>query len=315
MNAGAIDEQYALAAGALKHAIEVLCATRACVSEATYTSIRDTTFVNEGGNRVHFAAHYTAGVKLCTAGCPICAQLNGFKYRCRSVWKLVDILNHFPMMKRQGTFLDLCAAPGSWSQYLVELGLQGVAVTRRTRHHSEKMAPITHVKVVLDDVLEPRTDFLIGLDYKFDLVVADGGIDKGVDPEMSHLPLLWKECHIGLRCLEVRGSMIVKLMGVANIQTLRVVQSIGMHFANVELFKPRSSRITSTECYAIFLRRRGDLTLGEAADLERQENFMKTSAMAHMYEADAAMDILSQRIADQMQGANPSTVGNVEAKK
>lgn len=169
--------------------------------------------------------------------------------------------------------VDLCAAPGSWSQVLVQ---RLPSRSRIVAVDLQPMAPIPGVKQVLGDITTQETADAVAsaladgdkddgsTKEKAQLIVCDGAPDvTGIHDVDEYLQaqLLLSALQITLRLLEVGGTFIAKIfcekppsqqVGLAKVRTKRdtsalLVQQMRTMFEFVDVAKPRSSRIASHE--------------------------------------------------------------------
>ena len=108
-------------------------------------------------------------------------------WRARSAYKLLQIDEQFELFKGVVRAVDLCAAPGSWSQVLSRRLHAGAANPEDVRIVSvdlQEMAPIEGVHLVQGDITSQRTVdevlaiFREGDEARLaDLVVCDGAPD------------------------------------------------------------------------------------------------------------------------------------------
>jgi tRNA (cytidine32/guanosine34-2'-O)-methyltransferase len=117
-------------------------------------------------------------------------------YRARSAYKLLQIDNEFHIFRGVTRAVDLCAAPGSWSQVLVDQ----LSTNREEQTHDgstnegetsaeptivavdlQPMAPIEGVKLLQGDITNMETAKAIiecfGTSKNAQLVVCDGAPD------------------------------------------------------------------------------------------------------------------------------------------
>ena len=76
-------------------------------------------------------------------------------WRARSAYKLLQIDDEFGVLHRVRRVVDLCAAPGSWSQVLARrvAGGEGAAVVAIDL---QPMAPIKGVTAIQGDITDPK---------------------------------------------------------------------------------------------------------------------------------------------------------------
>ena len=95
-------------------------------------------------------------------------------YRARSAFKLLQLNSTFNFLPSASRAVDLCAAPGSWTQVLKETVEFVVSVDLQA------MAPIEGAKIIQGDITSGETAREI-IDYfkgdKVDVVVCDGAPD------------------------------------------------------------------------------------------------------------------------------------------
>ena len=106
-------------------------------------------------------------------------------YRARSAYKLLQINDEFNIFEGVTRAVDLCAAPGSWSQVLSNrlYGAEedrGAAVPRVVSVDLQEMAPIPGVGIVQGDITQTKTFEAVLAVFegeKAELVVSDGAPD------------------------------------------------------------------------------------------------------------------------------------------
>ena len=97
------------------------------------------------------------------------SHVDGF--RSRAVYKLQQIDQKFKILKNNSIFIDLGAAPGSWSQYLAEK-------FNKSKIYSidiKKMEDIKNVNQIVGDFTDSkvRKDFKELINTKADVVLSD----------------------------------------------------------------------------------------------------------------------------------------------
>lgn len=159
--------------------------------------------------------------------------------------------------------IDLCAAPGSWSQVLSrqlkESGACIVAVDLQT------MAPLDGVTQVVGDITTEETCRAVqqafqraqGLDdtQPADLIVCDGAPDvtglQLVD-EFLHSQLMAAALTMVTRMLRKDGTFIAKVFAEPDSKsTNMMLAQLRRLFRQVELAKPPSSRASSAEHFVV----------------------------------------------------------------
>jgi 23S rRNA (uridine2552-2'-O)-methyltransferase len=173
-------------------------------------------------------------------------------YRSRAAYKLLQLLKLDGLVRSGATVVDLGAAPGSWSQVLVEcVGRSGRVVAVDLL----EVAPVPGVMVIQGDfseeaVLRRLEEALRG--RKIDLVVSDmapniSGVrssDQARSIHLCELALDFAETH-----LNSGGAFVVKaFQGAGYPEFLAAMRRI---FVSVASRKPGASRGESNEMYLV----------------------------------------------------------------
>ena len=173
-------------------------------------------------------------------------------YRSRAAYKLLQLLKLDGLVRAGDTVVDLGAAPGSWSQVLVEcVGRSG----RVFAVDLLEVAPVPGVVVIQGDfgeeaVLKRLEEALAG--RKIDLVVSDmapniSGVRSSDQARSIHL------CELALDFagthLNSSGAFVVKaFQGAGYPEFLAAMRRI---FVSVASRKPGASRSESNEMYLV----------------------------------------------------------------
>uniref|UniRef100_A0A8C5ZFG9 Putative tRNA (cytidine(32)/guanosine(34)-2'-O)-methyltransferase n=1 Tax=Marmota marmota marmota TaxID=9994 RepID=A0A8C5ZFG9_MARMA len=180
------------------------------------------------------------------------AKENG--WRARSAFKLLQLDEEFQLFQGVTRAVDLCAAPGSWSQVLSQkIGSQGsgqvVAVDLQA------MAPLPGVVQIQGDITQLSTAKEIIQHFEgcpADLVVCDGAPDvtglHDVD-EYMQAQLLLAALNIATHVLKPGGCFVAKIFRGRDVTLL--YSQLRVFFSNVLCAKPRSSRNSSIEAFAV----------------------------------------------------------------
>jgi len=173
-------------------------------------------------------------------------------YRSRAAYKLLQLLKLDGLVRSGDTVVDLGAAPGSWSQVLVEcVGRSGRVVAVDLL----EVAPVPGVMVIQGDfgeeaVLRRLEEALAG--RKIDLVVSDmapniSGVRSSDQARSIHL------CELALDFagthLNSGGAFVVKaFQGAGYPEFLAAMRRV---FVSVASRKPGASRSESNEMYLV----------------------------------------------------------------
>jgi 23S rRNA (uridine2552-2'-O)-methyltransferase len=178
------------------------------------------------------------------------AQQSG--YRSRAVYKLQQLQERDKLFKPGMTIVDLGAAPGGWSQLLLEyVGPKG----RIFAMDILPMDPIPGVEFIHGDFTEnERADELLQRlgESKVDWVISDmapnlSGVDSVDQPRSVYLAELALD--FALKVLPAHGGFLVKIFqGEGFDDFLRQVRD---NFKKVAIRKPKASRGRSREVYIL----------------------------------------------------------------
>lgn len=164
-----------------------------------------------------------------------------------------------------GYVIDLCAAPGSWSQVLSRaLGPSGACIVSVDL---QTMAPLEGVTQVVGDITTQDTADAVETAFQraqasekkrlADLIVCDGAPDvTGIHQvdEFVHAQLMVAAITMALRMLRKGGTFVAKVFAEPYTPSTRMLLAqLRRLFAHVELAKPPSSRASSAEHFVVGL--------------------------------------------------------------
>ncbi|KAK8860631.1 tRNA (uridine-2'-O-)-methyltransferase trm7 [Tritrichomonas musculus] len=175
-------------------------------------------------------------------------------WRARSAFKLIQVADHFHLFENVNRIVDLCAAPGSWSQVCAQR-LESVPNSRIVAVDLQPMAPIPGVIQIRGDITSPATsqkviDAMEG--KKAQLVISDGAPDvTGLHDldEFMQSQLVFAAFNIACFMLEKGGTFMAKVFTGRDIQDL--FSSLSPFFETVTTMKPRASRVASLEAFIV----------------------------------------------------------------
>mmetsp|Transcript_5895 Transcript_5895/g.8628 ORF Transcript_5895/g.8628 Transcript_5895/m.8628 type:complete len:284 (+) Transcript_5895:23-874(+) len=173
--------------------------------------------------------------------------------RARSAYKLLQIDDHFHIFEGVKHAVDLCAAPGSWSQVLQRKLTNPDKIIVAV--DLQEMAPLEGVIQLQGDITDEKTankiiDLFKG--ERADLVICDGAPDvtgmHDID-EYIQAQLILAALNITTHTIRKGGTFIAKIFRGTNV-TLLYTQ-LGMFFEKVYCAKPKSSRNSSIESFVV----------------------------------------------------------------
>lgn len=182
-------------------------------------------------------------------------------FRARSAFKLLQIDDEYHLLDGVSRVVDLCAAPGSWSQVLSsrlhdgrEGGANGEAPCI-VAVDLQEMAPIPGVITMVGDITSESTANQI-IDHFHgqlaDLVICDGAPDvtglHDID-EYMQAQLLLAALNITTNILKPGGSFVAKIFRGKDVSLL--YSQLRCFFKEVTVAKPKSSRNSSIESFVV----------------------------------------------------------------
>lgn len=174
-----------------------------------------------------------------------------YGYRARSVFKLKQIDKKYNIFYGAKNVVDLCAAPGSWSQYAAERLKDGIIIAIDV----QEIKPLAGVIILTEDITAKSCEVeIIKLlnDGKADLILCDGAPDiTGLHDLDEYLQseLLLSALGISIKIGKLGSTFVGKCF--YGIYTKYIVSHFKKFYENVKLVKPRASKSTSTECFLL----------------------------------------------------------------
>ncbi|EGV60849.1 tRNA (uridine-2'-O-)-methyltransferase trm7 [Yamadazyma tenuis] len=180
-------------------------------------------------------------------------------WRARSAFKLLQLNEQFELFKGISKVVDLCAAPGSWSQvlsrelYEVQKNPNGQIVAVDL----QPMTPINGVTTLQADITHPKTLQRILDEFHgelADFVCSDGAPDvTGLHDldEYIQAQLILSALQLTTCILKPGGTFVAKIFRGRDIDLL--YSQLSYLFEKVICAKPRSSRGSSLEAFIVCL--------------------------------------------------------------
>ncbi|KAI1280375.1 putative tRNA (cytidine(32)/guanosine(34)-2'-O)-methyltransferase [Halotydeus destructor] len=178
-------------------------------------------------------------------------------WRARSAFKLLHIDQQFKIFEGVNRAVDLCAAPGSWSQVLSRRLTEKATAddVKIVAVDLQAMAPISGVIQIQGDITSMSTAEQIIKHFegeKADLVVCDGAPDVTGMHDLDEFiqgQLLLSALNITTHILKIGGMFIAKIFRGKEVGLL--YNQLKIFFADVIITKPRSSRTSSIEAFVV----------------------------------------------------------------
>ena len=174
-------------------------------------------------------------------------------YRARSAFKLEQIDQHFDLLANCHAIVDLCAAPGSWSQYMSRR-LSSSPDGRILAVDLQRMEPLPRVTTLRADITASSTHDAILRHFPggADIVLSDGAPDvTGAHDFDAYVQqhLVLAALHTARAVLRPGGAFVAKIFRVRDADALYA--QLAVLFDDVVCAKPRCSRVTSHEAFVV----------------------------------------------------------------
>uniref|UniRef100_A0A6M2DDY6 Putative tRNA (cytidine(32)/guanosine(34)-2'-O)-methyltransferase n=1 Tax=Xenopsylla cheopis TaxID=163159 RepID=A0A6M2DDY6_XENCH len=179
-------------------------------------------------------------------------------WRARSAFKLLQIDEEFKILNDVTKVVDLCAAPGSWSQVLSKKLFKSNNSEKNAKIVAvdlQAMAPLPGVIQIQGDITKKSTANEIIQHFEgenADLIVCDGAPDvtglHDID-EYIQAQLILAALNITTHILKPGGTFVAKIFRGKDVTLL--YSQLKIFFDNVIVSKPRSSRNSSIEAFVI----------------------------------------------------------------
>lgn len=184
-----------------------------------------------------------------------------YGFRARSAFKLLHLDEKFDLFNGVERAVDLCAAPGSWSQVLSRKLWKDAEEANKSDQvrvvavDLQEMAPIEGVEILQGDITSKSTAEKI-ISYfsgeRADLVVSDGAPDvtglHDID-EYVQSQLILAALNITTFVLAPGGTMVAKVFRGKDVTLL--YSQLCVFFERVTVSKPKSSRNSSIEAFVV----------------------------------------------------------------
>ncbi|XP_038603872.1 putative tRNA (cytidine(32)/guanosine(34)-2'-O)-methyltransferase [Tachyglossus aculeatus] len=176
-------------------------------------------------------------------------------WRARSAFKLLQLDEEFQLFQGVRRAVDLCAAPGSWSQVLSRKLKGSDTASTIVAVDLQAMAPLPGVIQIQGDITKVSTAQEIIRHFEgqpADLVVCDGAPDvtglHDID-EYIQAQLLLAALNITTHVLKPGGTFVAKIFRGRDVTLL--YSQLRIFFPDVTCAKPRSSRNSSIEAFVV----------------------------------------------------------------
>ncbi|MCR4736448.1 MAG: RlmE family RNA methyltransferase [Treponema sp.] len=178
-------------------------------------------------------------------------------YPARSVYKLKEIDEKFGMIKKNYTVLDLGAAPGSWTTFLLRKMEGSGKVVSCDLNPLSKDVKGENLVFLQGDLNAPEIRQQIKALGPYDLVVCDAApkttgnrtVDTARSEQLVEMAVLYAQT-----MLKTGGNFAVKIFQNGDQQ--KILKSMREIFTQAKGFKPEACRAESFETYLIGIKKK-----------------------------------------------------------
>lgn len=238
-------------------------------------------------------------------------------YRSRAAFKLIQLNQQYDFLTNATYCLDLCAAPGGWSQVAAKYMPTGSTVIAIDL---SPIKPIPHVITLQADITSPKTQAKVRKimqGNRCDVVLNDGAPNVGaawITDSTNQLDLCLASLKFATIFLKKGGSFVTKVFRSEHYNSLLWV--LNQFFEQVIPTKPKASRDTSAELF-IVCKNYSAPTNVDPRMLDPQYVFsdldeltQKPLPNAEAIETKTAMDFTSYKISNFLRTENPLEILN-----
>ena len=176
-------------------------------------------------------------------------------YRSRAIYKLKEIDEKFKIFKNTTSIIDLGAAPGSWSQYIIRQYKKSLvlAIDLLDFEHIDKVNKIVGDFTKSENKEKIKNFF----EKKVDVVISDMAVNTTGNKNLDTIvtgELCIEAMEFAFEMLDKKGKFVSKIFMGSSFN--EIVADAKKKFREVNIFKPLSSRKDSKESFIIckFLR-------------------------------------------------------------
>ncbi len=171
-------------------------------------------------------------------------------YRSRAAYKLIELDEKFPLLRKARAVVDLGVAPGGWTQVMRRINPRAAIVGIDLLPTDPIDGAILLEMDFMDDDAPDR--LIAELGQMPDLIISDMAANTVGHPQTDHLRtmgLVEAAAHFAVDTLEPGGNFIAKVFAGGTDRELLTL--LKQNFKSVKHAKPPASRKGSPEWYVI----------------------------------------------------------------
>ena len=175
-------------------------------------------------------------------------------YRSRAAFKLIEIIDKYKVLNSVQSVIDLGAAPGSWTEVLVERIKSPKKIISIDLLNID---PIPGVDIIQGDFTSDEFSEYIQKFFPFDLVISDISPNLSGNKTADFLrmqDMVEISMDLALSALSKDGHFVAKYFRTGDMSN--VISLAKRNFSKAASFKPDSSRKESSEIYLICLNKK-----------------------------------------------------------
>lgn len=181
---------------------------------------------------------------------PYVKQAIAAGYRSRAAFKLIELDEKFPLIRKAKAIVDLGVAPGGWTQVVRQINPRAAIVGIDLLPTDPIDGAILLEMDFMDDDAPNR--LIAELGQAPDLIISDMAANTVGHPQTDHLRtmgLVEAAAHFAVDVLEPGGNFIAKVFAGGTDRELLTL--LKQNFKSVKHAKPPASRKGSPEVYVV----------------------------------------------------------------
>ncbi|MBR2865209.1 MAG: RlmE family RNA methyltransferase [Alphaproteobacteria bacterium] len=185
---------------------------------------------------------------------PFVLEAKKLGYRARSAFKIIELNEQFHLFKPGKKVVDLGAAPGGWTQVIIDLVSSKAENPSVVALDILPMEPLPGAKIITMDFMAEDAPKLLkeAAGGPVDAVVSDMAANTTGNHEVDHLrimALVEEAYNFAVEILNEGGAFVAKVFQGGTEQNL--LARIKKDFKEVKHAKPAASRKESSEFYIV----------------------------------------------------------------
>ncbi len=177
-------------------------------------------------------------------------------YFARSVYKLEELHNKFSLLQQGRTYLDMGAAPGSWSQYIIRRLQENVRLVSIDIQDMKYQGPEKIHTCIKGDMFDAAIQAQLAELGPFDALLSDAApatMGNRIADTLASAGMAEHLLDAARSLVKPGGNLVIKLFMGGEEQEL--LKTIRQEYTQGRQFKPKACRKESYETYLVGLGR------------------------------------------------------------